>query len=157
MTKTSAIVVHSTTPSTTTDHHGAVDAALTVRGVDCEVTLIPDPCRDGDLWAWGSLAHWADSEACAVLEAADDREELVADICLAVGEAWDAREVPCGTDTSCLTARRLTDGWIVEDEHGGVWTATEAATEEIDAADDPEAAAVRIAFEHDTAYGEWSN
>lgn len=45
---------------------------------------------------------------------------------------------------SNLTAHTQRNGICVEDDEGGVWWPDEAAAEQIAAADDPEAEAVRI-------------
>lgn len=53
------ITVTKTGPSTCSDYRGAIDACVTVDGVEGEVTLLPRE-QDGMLDSWGpSIDFWA--------------------------------------------------------------------------------------------------
>lgn len=58
------------------------------------------------------------------------------------------------TETT-FTASILNDRMTVEDSDGGRWWPTDAAQEAIDASEDPEGEAIRLAESHDRKMGEW--
>lgn len=59
-------------PSSTSDHPGAIDATLSVDGIEVDVTLLPRE-QDGDLDTWGSSQeYWASNNLLLILQACDD-------------------------------------------------------------------------------------
>lgn len=64
-------------PSTCSDHRGAIDACVTVDGVEGEVTLLPSD-YDGLLNSWGQgLHHWATSNLHDVLTDRETQREVI--------------------------------------------------------------------------------